>query len=261
MGLLRGKGTCSICQTNPGKEVKDGFVCKECLDACGKFLTNTGLIPRRRTIQDIKACQKQNEQFLQLQAERNACFTTTSSVYGIELDQKHQLFLPLPKDAIFAYDDLAGYQLMLNDHVIACNEATMSDTFAEYGRQALYEAQKEHKDASADEFCVELTMQLFVKQYHSPELRICIISTMTAISMNEFYQKLEVAQAMLDVLYELYQHLQAQPSLTAKNPQSTKEAAIALDPYEEMKKLKELLDLGIVTHEEFEQKKKQLLNL
>ena len=33
------------------------------------------------------------------------------------------------------------------------------------------------------------------------------------------------------------------------------------DPYEELKKLKELLDLGIVTEEEFEAKKKQLLDL
>ena len=31
--------------------------------------------------------------------------------------------------------------------------------------------------------------------------------------------------------------------------------------YEELKKLKELLDLGIVTEEEFETKKKQLLDL
>jgi hypothetical protein len=35
----------------------------------------------------------------------------------------------------------------------------------------------------------------------------------------------------------------------------------ALDPYEEMKKLKELLDLDIVTQEEFDRKKKELLGL
>ena len=35
----------------------------------------------------------------------------------------------------------------------------------------------------------------------------------------------------------------------------------ASDPYEELKKLKELLDLGIVTEEEFNIKKKKLLDL
>lgn len=37
--------------------------------------------------------------------------------------------------------------------------------------------------------------------------------------------------------------------------------ASSIDPYEELKKLKELLDMGIITQEEFDQKKKQLLNL
>ncbi len=39
------------------------------------------------------------------------------------------------------------------------------------------------------------------------------------------------------------------------------EAPAAMDPYEELKKLKELLDLDIVTKEEFEAKKKKLLDL
>ena len=33
------------------------------------------------------------------------------------------------------------------------------------------------------------------------------------------------------------------------------------DPIEEVKKLKELLDMGILTQEEFDKKKKELLNL
>lgn len=49
----------------------------------------------------------------------------------------------------------------------------------------------------------------------------------------------------------------------AAAPQNVQSAgpAAALDPYEELKKLKELLDLGIVTEEEFNTKKKQLLDL
>ena len=34
-----------------------------------------------------------------------------------------------------------------------------------------------------------------------------------------------------------------------------------MDPYEEIKKLKELLDIGIISKEEFDLKKKELLNL
>lgn len=35
----------------------------------------------------------------------------------------------------------------------------------------------------------------------------------------------------------------------------------SMDPYEEVKKMKELLDMGIVTEEEFQKKKKELLGL
>ncbi|MBO5223231.1 MAG: SHOCT domain-containing protein [Clostridia bacterium] len=43
-------------------------------------------------------------------------------------------------------------------------------------------------------------------------------------------------------------------------PQSTPQVA-ALSPAEELKKFKELLDMGVITQEEFDAKKKALLGL
>lgn len=45
------------------------------------------------------------------------------------------------------------------------------------------------------------------------------------------------------------------------NPEETVGAAPAFSPADEIKKYKELLDMGAITQEEFEAKKKQLLNL
>ena len=45
------------------------------------------------------------------------------------------------------------------------------------------------------------------------------------------------------------------------NNNSVNNNTMKLDPYEEMKKLKELLDLDIITQEEFARKKKELLGL
>lgn len=42
---------------------------------------------------------------------------------------------------------------------------------------------------------------------------------------------------------------------------STPQSSPAIDPLDEIKKLKGLLDIGAITQEEFEAKKKQLLNL
>lgn len=44
-------------------------------------------------------------------------------------------------------------------------------------------------------------------------------------------------------------------------PAETDEAANALDPYDEIKKLVELKDMGIISEDEFETKRKQLLDL
>ena len=46
-----------------------------------------------------------------------------------------------------------------------------------------------------------------------------------------------------------------------QNLSGTKAMTNATDPYEELKKMKELLDLGIITKEEFDYKKKELLGL
>ena len=50
-------------------------------------------------------------------------------------------------------------------------------------------------------------------------------------------------------------------SSSAAAGESRAAAPAANDPYEEMKKLKELLDMGIITEEDFEKKKKKLLDL
>lgn len=44
-------------------------------------------------------------------------------------------------------------------------------------------------------------------------------------------------------------------------PEKTVDAAPAFSPADEIKKYKELLDMGAITQEEFESKKQQLLNL
>lgn len=50
-------------------------------------------------------------------------------------------------------------------------------------------------------------------------------------------------------------------SADAGQSQPHRHQHVNMDPYEEVKKLKELLDMGILTEEEFQAKKKELLGL
>ncbi len=56
-------------------------------------------------------------------------------------------------------------------------------------------------------------------------------------------------------------HLRTNDSTINVVVDTTQNTQIGNDPYGEIKKLKELLDLGLVTMEEFDSKKKQLLDL
>jgi hypothetical protein len=71
-------------------------------------------------------------------------------------------------------------------------------------------------------------------------------------------------KAKLELALREYEKLRSsggETSTDAVQSESTAVPQAGMDPYEELKKLKELLDLDIVTKEEFEAKKKKLLDL
>lgn len=58
-----------------------------------------------------------------------------------------------------------------------------------------------------------------------------------------------------------YEDIFSEVDSNQDNDNHTNTRTIDMDPYDEIKKLKELLDMGVVTQEEFDAKKKELLGL
>lgn len=69
-----------------------------------------------------------------------------------------------------------------------------------------------------------------------------------------------VADAHSKIFERYAGFVQRNPKIEA-NTSNDQSAKLNNDPYEELKKAKELLDMGIISQEEFEAKKKELLNL
>ena len=67
------------------------------------------------------------------------------------------------------------------------------------------------------------------------------------------------AQDTYSKLYERYSNYKTRENNQMKDEENT--IKNQNDPYDELKKIKELLDMGIITQEEFDTKKKELLNL
>ncbi|MBP3875061.1 MAG: SHOCT domain-containing protein [Lachnospiraceae bacterium] len=84
-------------------------------------------------------------------------------------------------------------------------------------------------------------------------------------AVEEVTHILAVRSARADRMADVASEHAPASGIPAADPEGEKETAGAQtpapDPYEEMKKLKELLDLDIITREEFDRKKKELLGL
>jgi len=74
----------------------------------------------------------------------------------------------------------------------------------------------------------------------------------------------ESGQKAFDCAHELYAFIQPYIKFgtpVASTASVTSELSGQADPYEELKKLKELLDLGVITKDDYNKKKKQLLGI
>lgn len=102
------------------------------------------------------------------------------------------------------------------------------------------------------EQCNSLQIKILVRDSDQPIVTLQLINDQVFIKNTpEYNQMYNVAQIIMKLLQFIF---------VSVHPKNEEKANVA-DPFEEIKKFKELLDLGILTSEEFEQKKKELFEL
>ncbi len=106
------------------------------------------------------------------------------------------------------------------------------------------------------EVCNELTIKITLSSINEPTLNIKLLEDKTKKSSFIYKNAFQAAQEILSIFSIIIQTNQ-KDDVNKLNITDTP----VLDPYEEIKKLKELLDIGIITQEEFDTKKKELLDL
>lgn len=118
-----------------------------------------------------------------------------------------------------------------------------------------------------------LAIKVTVSDLDCPEYIIVLITKKTKTKSKKYKQAMEIAQkslSALDVILNQQQKIEAledeyvdydEANFSDEEEEEEKETNSEINPYEELKKLKELLDMGILSQEEFDKKKKELLNL
>ena len=147
---------------------------------------------------------------------------------------------------LFSYDQIVSYELLENGESVASGGV---------GRAAiggiLFGSTGAIVGASTRSYksvCDELKIKVTVKNYKEPAFYIPLIVFQTDKSSSDYKEKMKMAQNILSKL-QLISATDAQ------------DISVTSDNFELIKKYKNLLDEGIISQEEFEKKKKELLKL
>lgn len=250
MGLF-GKGTeiCCICNMHPGdKKIEDGMVCKECISKGGNFLIVSSW--KNTSSQRVKAgieANETNQKYMKV-------FQITKKIEKhLLLDETNRLWaLKSLKNVIFSYDDILDCELIENgENVITggLGSAVVGGMlFGSIGAMVggatgTRKIKKEIRD---------LQIKIKTKNLVYPEITIPVISCGKVDPSNPVYDAyLKIAEKYLSAI-ALMRGGEGENHKTNDNIGSQAD---------ELLKFKNLLDMGAITQEEFDVKKKQLLGL
>ncbi|HEX2953899.1 MAG TPA: SHOCT domain-containing protein [Bacillota bacterium] len=264
------KATCDTCQKEVGLnrfKTAEGWICPDCFNRCGY----TGKTPiTTKTNAEIQAdlAEKEAQRNNPANTEQNAAnvqdeFQATKTVEDyIEFDEARKkwripepepLFFGTKKEArIYNFDDIVEFELEEDGEVIARgdeHDAFESDYF---GDADLIIGGKTGRSV-INYFKIKIT----VNDLQNPVRYIKILdddeADLESVEYEEAYDSARKILSTFALILKLKRH-EAAASVQAQS-------AAPVSAADEILKFKTLLDSGVITLEEFEAKKKQLLGL
>ena len=259
MGFFSGPAICDICGKEAEKKHKamDGVVCDDCFKNAGYTF---GMVVFGTTIDEIKAHIEQNK----INKQAMDAFEQSRIIKGLlSIDDKNQkwfaqILLPNSKFAdsqVYSFSQVKEAWVEEDDTVVtttkadglgraAVGGALLGSTGAVVG--AVTGASKSQSKAIVNKICVVVRL----KESSQERLRIVVSVAPLQRGTSRYDIFSGTASEILDAFNEMI------ASQTAESP-----AASTADPTAEIRKFKALLDDGIITQDEFDLKKKQLLGL
>jgi hypothetical protein len=254
-GLFGEKGTCSICgKEKTSKKLSDGFVCSKCLDLCGN---------NRNTFKKLQDTTT-NEILEEIEKERQANLDITNFVgtRGVGKlikfdDNAKKILFPktlLTKARIYDYSELLGYEILEDGNTITkggLGSAVVGGALFG-GIGAVVGGLTGGKKSK--EVVKSLKVKIVLDNKVVPAEYIELLKT-------EFKKDGFVYRAAKQEAEDIIAILTSISAENEKNQINNSNTQNTNDPIIEVKRYKELLDNGIITQEEFDKKKKELLNL
>ncbi len=243
------KEICCICNQSEGeKKILEGMICKNCISRCGHFLLTLSWkgVPAERVRQAIRS----NE----INARNLSIFHVTNKHEKfIELDENNRLWkVPcFAPNLVFSYDEIIDYELLQDGEAITkggLGSAVVGGAlFGGVGALVGSNVGAKKTKQKINEYRIKVT----TKNMCYPEIYINFL-TAGPIKSNSILYKASSANAQR--ILSLLAIITSSQGTSTASP-ATSNAA------DEIRNYKKLLDEGIITQEEFDLKKSQLLNL
>jgi hypothetical protein len=168
-------------------------------------------------------------------------------------------------DKIFSFDELVGYELLEDDSVVSAGTtATVASARSSLFGTRAYGASASAQVGMQKKVVEHLVLRIDTDDVEYPCVMITYISKPTAVSSNNYKFAFSQAQQTMSVLGAILRQREREaPQAESATPvqQIVVNQTSAPNDMELLKQLKELLDAGIVTEEEFQAKKAQILGL
>ena len=258
MGFFSLKQTCSICGNDCGLnrfQIKDkGWCCPKCFKDAG---LNAATPIRTMSAEDIKNIINKKK----IDADKLLSFTITKEIGNyLKVDENNKqwyipdgLFGKTKNPRIHSWDDVLDYELLEDGGSIAkggLGRAVAGGVLLG-GVGAIVGGVTGKKKSKPT--CTSLKVKITQNDITTPTEYINLITTETKKS-SILYQTCEKQAQEIISLFQVMCEQNKSANIATTQPQEISSA-------DEIKKYKELLDSGIITQEEFDLKKKQLLGL
>lgn len=183
--------------------------------------------------------------FFKKAGKATLALSTAGASLAVEMAMK-------PSDRIFRFEELKSYELLEDDSSVTSGglgAAAVGGVALGLGGAVVGSLVGNKKQKKVvDNFVLKIN----TNDMYFPCILINYIQSSTKTSSGAYKNAMSLAQqsiSMLDLI------------IAEEETSGTTEAPQVADPVEEVKKMKELLDMGIISEDEFEAKKKELLGL
>lgn len=236
--------------------LKDGYYCMDCMQQKGvdlewfelRYGKEFSNLTCKEFSEIVDKEGKLRSEYVAKKKELRANFTTTNRITDqVLVDENNKTFKLGP--TIYEFNQIVSYTLYEDNSTVmsgGIGRAVVGDLLFG-GLGAIVGA----STRSSKNICSNMEVVLTLKDEYHPTESIKLITNDIRRDSGEYKRAVQVARSIISKL----------DAITHENKETNDEEKTVVSVADEIRKFKGLLDDGIITQEEFDAKKKQLLNL